>query len=127
VLGTIQETGERLGAVTRVAGQLGIATESLRCWVVKGRYRRRPPGVTTKERRRIAELEREHRQLRRANELLKDGSPNTGAVGWPYPHAVGRPPAKRRSTLLGRVLGGGRGPPFPLGAHGVLRTGRVPL
>jgi hypothetical protein len=35
VLETIQETGERLGAVTRVACQLGIRTESLRCWVVK--------------------------------------------------------------------------------------------
>jgi hypothetical protein len=40
-----------------------------------------PLGVTTQERRRIAELAREHRQLRRANELLKHGSPNTGAVG----------------------------------------------
>jgi hypothetical protein len=35
VLETIQETGERLGVVTRVACQLGIGTEWLRCWVVK--------------------------------------------------------------------------------------------
>ena len=35
MLETIQETGERLGVVTRVACQLGIGTESLRCWVVK--------------------------------------------------------------------------------------------
>jgi hypothetical protein len=35
VLETIQETGECLGAVTGVACQLGIGTESLRCWVVK--------------------------------------------------------------------------------------------
>jgi transposase len=35
VLETIQETGERFGVVTRVAGQLGIATGSLRCWVMK--------------------------------------------------------------------------------------------
>jgi hypothetical protein len=35
VLETIQETGERFGAVTQVACQLGIGTESLRCRVVK--------------------------------------------------------------------------------------------
>jgi transposase len=35
VLETIQETGVRVGAVTRVARQLGIGTESLGCWVVK--------------------------------------------------------------------------------------------
>jgi hypothetical protein len=34
VLETIQETGERVGAVTWVACQLGIGTESLGCWVV---------------------------------------------------------------------------------------------
>ena len=35
MLETIQETGERLGVVTRVACQLGIGTESLGCWVVE--------------------------------------------------------------------------------------------
>jgi hypothetical protein len=35
VLETIQETGERLGVVTRVACQLDIGTKSLGCWVVK--------------------------------------------------------------------------------------------
>ena len=35
MLETIQETGERFGIGPRVARQLGIGTESLRCWVVK--------------------------------------------------------------------------------------------
>jgi hypothetical protein len=35
VLETIQETGERFGAVTRVACQPSIGTESLGCRVVK--------------------------------------------------------------------------------------------
>jgi hypothetical protein len=35
VLETIQDTGERFGVATRVACRLGIATESLRCGVVK--------------------------------------------------------------------------------------------
>jgi transposase len=72
VLETIEQTGERFGAITRVARQLGIGSESLRGWVrqaeVDGGTR---PGVTSEERRRIAELEREVRELRRANEILK--------------------------------------------------------
>jgi hypothetical protein len=35
VLETIQETGERFGAVTPMARQPSTAPESLRCWVVK--------------------------------------------------------------------------------------------
>ena len=36
VLETSSERGERFGAVTRVAGQLGIGAESLRKWVHQG-------------------------------------------------------------------------------------------
>jgi transposase len=68
----IAEGGESFGVVSRVARQLGIGSESLRTWAkqaeVDGGQR---PGVTTEERRRIAELERENRELRRANEILK--------------------------------------------------------
>jgi len=69
---TIKETGERHGVVTRVAVQLGLGSETLRHWVkqaeIDGGQR---PGTTTEERQRIAELEREVRELRRANEILK--------------------------------------------------------
>src|SRR2546430_10554113 len=69
---SIAEDGESFGAVTRVARRLGIGPESLRNWVkqaeIDGGQR---SGVTTEERRRIAELERENRELRRANEILK--------------------------------------------------------
>ncbi len=72
VFETIQQTGERFGAITRVARQLGIGAESLRGWVrqaeVDGGQR---PGVTTTEQQRIAELERDNRELRRAGEILK--------------------------------------------------------
>jgi len=71
----IAASGERVGAVTRVARQLGIGPESLRNWVkqtdVDNGMR---PGVTTEQQRRIAELERENRELRRANEILKAAS-----------------------------------------------------
>src|SRR5450759_4906505 len=71
VLETASERGERFGAVTRVAGQLGIGSESLRKWVhqaeVDGGKR---TGLSTEERARMKELERENRELRRANEIL---------------------------------------------------------
>jgi transposase len=71
----IAESGERVGAVTRVARQLGIGPESLRNWVKQANVDNgKRPGVTTEQQRRIAELEREVRELRRANEILKAAS-----------------------------------------------------
>ena len=70
-----QAGGERHGVVTRVAIQLGMGSETLRHWVkraeVDGGQR---PGTTSEDGRRIAELEREVRELRRANEILKSAS-----------------------------------------------------
>ncbi len=67
--------GERFGVITRVARQLGVGTESLRGWVRQAEVDAgQRPGVTTAEQRRIAELEREGRELRRANEILKAAS-----------------------------------------------------
>src|SRR6266542_3930380 len=72
---SIAESGERQGAVSHVARQLGIGTESLRNWVKQADIDTgKRPGMTTTEQRRIAELERENRELRRANEILKAAS-----------------------------------------------------
>lgn len=72
---TIASTGERWGVVARVARELGIGEETLRKWVhqaeIDGGHR---GGATTAERERIAALERENRELRRANEILKAAS-----------------------------------------------------
>ena len=71
----VAEHGERFGVVTRVARQLGIGAESLRSWVKQAEVDEgRRSGVTTEERRRVAELEKENRELRRANEILKSAS-----------------------------------------------------
>jgi transposase len=71
----ILEEGDRVGAIPRVAGQLGIRYESLRRWVRHAELKARPrAGITTAEQQRIAELERENRELRRANEILKAAS-----------------------------------------------------
>jgi transposase len=54
---------------------MGCTAESLRRWVrqaVKDTGRR--PGLTTTELQRVTELERENRELRRANELVRKAS-----------------------------------------------------
>ena len=60
------------GAIKRVADQLGVHPEALRNWVrqaeVDGGTR---PGLSSDDQARITELEREVRELRRANEILK--------------------------------------------------------
>jgi transposase len=68
-------SGERFGVVSRVARQLNIGTETLRNWVRQAEMDRGDrAGLTTEERRRMAELERENKELRRANEILKAAS-----------------------------------------------------
>jgi transposase len=72
---TIAETGERFGAVSRVARQLGVGPESVRNWIKQAEIDKgQRPGLTSEERRRLVELERENRELRRANEILKSAS-----------------------------------------------------
>jgi transposase len=75
VLTTMDQSGERHGAVTRIARQLDIGPETLRKWVRQAEVDAGArPGTTTAERERIAELERENRELRRANQILKEAS-----------------------------------------------------
>ncbi len=72
---SIEETGERWGVVSRVARQLGIGEQTLRNWVERADVDAgRRPGVTTEDKQRIAELEKENRELRRANAILKSAS-----------------------------------------------------
>jgi transposase len=55
-----------------IAGKIGCTTETLRRWVRQTQVNEgKRPGVTTAEAERIKELERENRELRRANEILK--------------------------------------------------------
>jgi len=69
------ETGNTRGSLARVGERLGINTETLRNWVQKAEVDSgQRPGTTTEDKKRIAELERENRELRRANEILKAAS-----------------------------------------------------
>ena len=71
-VGCPPEPGTATGAIKRVADQLGIHPEALRTWVrqaeIDGSLR---PGTTSDDSSRISELEREVRELRRANEILR--------------------------------------------------------
>jgi len=62
-------------AIGSVAGKMGCTAETLRNWVRQAeRDSGARPGLTTGERERLKELEREVRELRRANEILRKAS-----------------------------------------------------
>lgn len=74
------DLGTEHGTVQRVAGQLGYGVESVRSWVTQADIDEgRAPGATTTEVKRILELERENRELKRANEILKRAASFFGA------------------------------------------------
>ena len=70
-----REYSSEWAAITAIAGKLGVGTEALRLWLRRAEVdQHQRPGVTAAERERIRELERENRELRRANEILKAAS-----------------------------------------------------
>jgi transposase len=69
------ETGQRHGAVKRVAEQLGYGVESVRSWVNQADVDEGLRGGTSSDdAAKIKELEQEVRELRRANEILRKAS-----------------------------------------------------
>ncbi len=63
------------GACRRIGQQLGVNPETLRGWVAQAEVDAGTrPGTTTSDGQRIAELEKEVRELRRANGILKSAS-----------------------------------------------------
>jgi transposase len=85
--GEVRERGVRLvfeqqgshesqwAAITSIAAKLGCTAETLRKWVRQAeRDAGDRPGLTSSERERLKELERENRELKRANEILRKAS-----------------------------------------------------
>jgi transposase-like protein len=67
--------GSRSGAVRSVAEKVGCHRETLRLWLRQAeRDDGVRPGPTIEERDRIRQLERENRELRQANEILRKAS-----------------------------------------------------
>ena len=62
-------------AIESIAAKMGCTAETLRKWVRQAeRDQGLRPGPTTDERERITALERENRELRQANEILRKAS-----------------------------------------------------
>jgi transposase-like protein len=62
-------------AIRSIAAKIGCSSETLRHWVRQAeRDAGRRPGLTTDEKQRLKDLERENRELKRANEILRKAS-----------------------------------------------------
>ena len=75
VFETQDDYGTQWAAIRSIAEKIGCSGEALRNWVRQAEADAGArPGLTTDERERLRELERENRELRRSNEILKKAS-----------------------------------------------------
>nr|WP_144290489.1 IS3 family transposase [Chitinilyticum litopenaei] len=76
-------------AIVSIAGKIGCTPESLRRWIrQQERDTGQRPGTTSAEAARVKELEREVRELKKANEILRLASALFRAGGARPPHQV---------------------------------------
>ena len=69
------EHDSQWAAIQSIAGKIGCTPESLRRWVRQAeRDHGKRAGMSTSERERLRQLERENRELKRANEILRKAS-----------------------------------------------------
>ena len=69
------EHDSQWAAIRSIADKIGCSSETLRNWVRRAeRDQGVRPGLTSDERERLKALERENRELRRANEILRKAS-----------------------------------------------------
>jgi transposase len=72
VLEHANEHPSQWAAISSIAEKIGCAAETLRSWVRQAeRNDGKRPGLTSDERARLKDLERENRELKRANEILR--------------------------------------------------------
>jgi len=70
-----REHGSEWATINSIAAKIGCSPETLRGWVRQTqRDEGKRPGLTTEERQRLKQLERENRELKRANEILRKAS-----------------------------------------------------
>ena len=69
------EHASQWAAISSIAAKIGCTAETLRLWVRRTeRDQGKRAGLTTDERERLKALERENRELRQANEILRKAS-----------------------------------------------------
>ena len=70
-----REYASQWAAIGSIAAKIGCTQETLRQWVRQAeRDAGQRPGLSSEERERLKALERENRELRRANEILRKAS-----------------------------------------------------
>jgi transposase len=70
-----REHSSQWAAICSIATKIGCTAETLRSWVRQAeRDQGRREGLTSDDRERLKALERENRELRRANEILRKAS-----------------------------------------------------
>jgi transposase len=75
VLDQQAELGSQWAAVVSVSGKLGCAAQTLHRWVAQAEGDEgKRTGLSRSERDRLMDLERENRELKRANEILRTAS-----------------------------------------------------
>ena len=75
-----REYPSQWAAITSIATKLGMTPETLRTWVRRAETDEGlRPGLSTTEREQLKALQRENRELRRANEILKAAAVFFGA------------------------------------------------
>ncbi|HBE6739522.1 TPA: IS3 family transposase [Escherichia coli] len=98
VLESQSEYNSQWATICSIAPKIGCTPETLRVWV---RQHERDTGggdggLTTAERQRLKELERENRELRRSNDILRQASAYFGEGGV-------RPPLEKMMPLLDKL------------------------
>src|SRR2546428_10965399 len=77
-----QEHASQWAAITSIAEKIGCAAETLRSWVRQTeRDGGRRPGLTTDERTRFKQLERENVELRRGDKILRRAAAGFAEAG----------------------------------------------
>ncbi len=70
-----REHESQWATIESISGKLGCTAETLRRWVRQSETDHgKRAGLSTSERERLKELERENRELKRANEILRTAS-----------------------------------------------------
>jgi transposase-like protein len=111
------------GGYTAICKQLGLQRETLRRWVIEAEQEQRTrPGPSKADRSRIAELEREKRELRRANEMAASTVDATSSVYFAGRTSRYEELIRMDSSLALKCLcGPGRGPDNALAATRCIR------